>query len=475
MRRLFLTTFSGLGPGLLLVQPALAAEAAHGPVTTSTVQIVPFIGLLLSLALLQAAAPDLWHRHERKIVAAWSLMTLLLLALTNSWTRVGETLITTALDEYLPFIALVATLYIVAGGIRLTGYLHGSPLTNLGLIALGSVLASFIGTTGAAMVMIQPLVRANADRVHTAHVFVFFIFAVANIGGALTPLGDPPLLIGFLNGVSFFWTTTHLLAPTTFVLLVLALIFVTLDRYFYHVDRAYKKTLLPAAEREGLAIAGWLNVCLMVVVVAAVPLIGLWSSPIRIAIGPAAIALPDLVRTLLLIAVATISLLTTPGADRRENAFAWRPIIEVATVFAGIFITLTPVIAILRDGAHGFFAPLVHLMTRDDGTLSPPMYFWIAGGLSGLLDNAPTYLAFFNLAGGDAKHLMSADAEVLTALSCGCVFMGALTYVGNAPNMMVKSIVIARGMPMPGFLGYLGWSIAILIPVFGATTLLFFR
>lgn len=475
MMQLFRTGIAGLTLATLTVASASASEAGHVAVHTHPFQVVPFIGLIVSLALLQAIAPDLWHKHEKKFVAGWSLLTLLTLAVTNDWTTVGETIITTALDEYIPFIVLIATLTIVAGGIRIAGYLHGNPLTNLALIGAGSLLASLIGTTGAAMVMIRPLVRANEDRRHNAHVFVFFIFAVANIGGALTPLGDPPLLIGFLNGVGFFWTTQHLILPTLFILLVLAAVFLVVDRHFYHVDEAYKETRLPRSEREGIRIEGLGNVAIMCVVVALVPLIGLWESPVKIAVGPAHVALPDLVRSVLLVVLAGVSLIVTSASDRRENGFSWRPIEEVATVFAGIFITLTPVLAMLREGKDGLFAPLVHLMTRADGSFSPPMFFWIAGMLSGILDNAPTYLAFFNLAGGDAQHLMTTGAEVLTALSCGCVFMGALTYVGNAPNMMVKSIADNNRIAMPGFLGYMGWSFGILMPIFLATTLIFFR
>lgn len=475
MRQLFRTGIAGLTVGLLPTAPARASEAGHVDIHTHPAQIMPFVGLILSLALLQAVAPKFWHRHEKTFVAGWSLLTLITLAVTNDWTTVGATIIATALDEYIPFIVLIATLTIIAGGIRISGYLHGNPLTNIALIGAGSLLASLIGTTGAAMVMIRPLVRANEDRRHNAHVFVFFIFATANIGGALTPLGDPPLLIGFLNGVGFFWTTRHLMLPTLFILLMLAVVFLVIDRHFYHIDETYRETRLPRSERAGIRVEGRRNVVLMCVVVALVPLIGLWESPVKIPVGPAHVALPDLVRSVLLLVLAGVSLAATSTSDRRENGFSWRPIEEVATVFAGIFLTLTPVLAMLREGERGLFAPLVHLMTRSDGSLSPPMFFWIAGMLSGILDNAPTYLAFFNLAGGDAQHLMTAGAEVLTALSCGCVFMGALTYVGNAPNMMVKSIADNNGIAMPGFLGYAGWSFGILMPIFLLTTLIFFR
>jgi Na+/H+ antiporter NhaD/arsenite permease-like protein len=213
----------------------------------------------------------------------------------------------------------------------------------------------------------------------------------------------------------------------------------------------------------------------MLVIVAAVPALGSWKPATAFVIEGTAVTPADLTRTILLVAVSSLSLLVTRRETRAGNDFHWRPIIEVATVFAGIFITLTPVVEILREGRGGAFAPLVTLVTRPDGSANPAMYFWAAGILSGLLDNAPTYLAFFNLAGGDAGHLMRESPQVLTALSAGCVFMGAMTYVGNAPNMMVRSMAIGRGIAMPGFLAFLAWSGGILLPVFALTTLVFFR
>jgi Na+/H+ antiporter NhaD/arsenite permease-like protein len=454
---------------------ATAAEAGVHVSKTSASLALPFVGLILSLALLQAIAPALWHRHERKIVAGWALMTLVMLGIGSGWAKVGQTIIMTTLVDYLPFIILLAALYIIAGGIRIAGHLHGSPLTNLTLMIVGGLLASLVGTTGAAMVMIRPLIRANEERLHNAHVVVFFIFVVANIGGALTPLGDPPLLIGYLHGVDFFWTTRHLSAPTAFVLALLAVVFIAMDRHFYHLDEGYKAKRLPPPDAEGLSIEGWPNILLMLVIVAAVPALGAWKPAAMLVIDGAPVGLSDITRAGVLIAVSALSLVVTPTGTRAGNGFQWRPIIEVATVFAGIFITLAPVVDILHEGRDGAFAPLVALVSRADGSASPAMYFWLSGLLSGMLDNAPTYLAFFNLAGGNARHLMDAGAEVLTALSCGCVFMGGLSYVGNAPNMMVRAIALEGGIKMPGFLAYMAWSGCILLPVFAITTLVFFR
>ena len=435
---------------------------------------VPFIGLIVSLAVLQAAAPALWHRHERKIVAAWSLMTLAMIAVRSGWTKVGDTLITTALSDYLPFFILLAALYSVAGGIRITGHLHGSPMTNLLLILVGGLLASLVGTTGASMIMVRPLIRANRERVHNAHVVLFFIFIAANIGGALTPLGDPPLLIGYLHGVAFFWTTSHLFGPTLFVVACLGAIFLAIDWYVYRADKAHALKGFSRTGERGISVEGWLNVALMLVIIAAVPSLGAWQQMNATEVSGPQVGIAYLTRMGLLLVIAGVSIAVTPRAVRAGNGFTWRPIIEVGVLFAGVFITLAPLVEILHDGRNGAFAPLVTLVSRPDVSASPAADFWLSGLLSASLDNAPTYLAFFDLAGGDAKHLMAGDGQVLIALSCGCVFMGALTYIGNAPNMMVRSIAVESGIRMPGFLTYLLWSCAILLPIFALVTLVFF-
>lgn len=436
--------------------------------------IVPFLGLIVSLAILQAAAPVLWHRHERKIVAAWSLTTLAMIAGQSGWPKVGDTLITTALTDYLPFFTLLAALYIVAGGIRVTGDLQGNPITNLLLILVGGLLASLVGTTGSSMIMIRPLIRANRERVHNAHVVLFFIFIAANIGGALTPLGDPPLLIGYLHGVAFFWTTRNLIGPTLFVVACVGVIFLAIDWYFYRSDKAHAAKRLTKHRDESVSVQGWLNVGLMLVIIAAVPSLGAWQQANAIEVGGPQVGIAYLTRMGLLLVIAGVSVAATPGAIRAGNGFTWRPITEVGVLFAGVFITLAPLVEILHDGRDGAFAPLAALVSHADGSANPTAYFWLSGLISASLDNAPTYLAFFDLAGGDAKHLMASDGQVLIALSCGCVFMGALTYIGNAPNMMVRSIAVESGIRMPGFLTYSLWSCTILLPIFALVTLVFF-
>jgi Na+/H+ antiporter NhaD/arsenite permease-like protein len=374
------------------------------------------------------------------------------------------------LEEYVPFIILLTALFTVAGGICLHGDLHGSPRLNTGLLALGTVLASIMGTTGAAMLLIRPLLRANEHCKHVVHRVVFFIFLVANAGGALSPLGDPPLFLGFLNGVSFFWTTVHLAAPTLFICVILLALFYALDRYYFTKEKVVHRSEV----KTPLSVDGKINFVLLAAVVALVLMSGLWKPGIEFDVFGTHVALQNAVRDVLLVAVSLLSLALTPKSARAGNAFNWAPIEEVAKLFAAIFITIAPVIMILRAGADGAFAGIVHMVTDASGKPIDIAYFWATGLLSSFLDNAPTYLVFFNLAGGDAPTLMTTGASTLAAISAGAVFMGANSYIGNAPNFMVKAIAESRGIVMPGFFAYLGWSAVILLPLFLLTGWLFF-
>ncbi|WP_179402557.1 sodium:proton antiporter [Burkholderia guangdongensis] len=457
--------------------PAFASAATPDGAALSALWGVPFAGILLSIALFPLVAPLLWHRHFGKIAAAWALAFLVPFAAAFGAAAALGTLVHALVDEYVPFIVLLTVLYTVAGGICVNGDLHGTPRLNTGILALGTLLASVMGTTGAAMLLIRPLLRANGDRKHVVHVVVFFIFLVANAGGSLSPLGDPPLFLGFLNGVSFFWTTTHLALPMLFICALLLAVFFVLDTYFYRKggERSARVDptpgdLTPAA----LSIDGKINFVLLAAVVGLVLMSGIWKPGIEFDVFGTPVALQNAVRDVSLAVVALASLAFTPRSAREGNAFNWAPIDEVAKLFAGIFVTIAPVIVILRAGADGAFAPIVHLVTGPDGRPVDAMYFWATGLLSSFLDNAPTYLVFFNLAGGDAPTLMTAGATTLAAISAGAVFMGANSYIGNAPNFMVKAIAEARGVRMPSFFGYLGWSFAVLVPVFLLTTWLFF-
>ena len=431
---------------------------------------VPFAGMLLSIALLPLLVPHFWHQHFGKVAAGWSLALLLPFAAVFGAGAAGQALVHTLLAEYIPFIVLLTALFTVSGGIYVRGNLHGSPALNTGLLALGAVLASLMGTTGASMLLIRPLIRANDNRKHTVHVFVFFIFIVSNAGGSLTPLGDPPLFLGFLKGVSFFWTAQHLWPQTLFLVGALLALFYGLDRYWYRREGVMRPDPTPDTPRFGLD--GAVNFWPLAAVVALVLMSGTWQPGVVFHVSGTALELQHLLRDLLLVAVTAASLWLTPRSVRQANQFSWGPMQEVAKLFIGIFVTMLPVLAMLKVGADGPFAAVARAVTEPDGQPLPWAYFWFSGVLSSFLDNAPTYLVFFNLAGGDAATLMGPLAATLAAISAGSVFMGANSYIGNAPNFMVKAIVEDRGLRMPSFFGYMAWSCAILLPLFALLTLL---
>lgn len=454
--------------------PDMALAAQLDGRQLSAIWGVPFAGILLSIALLPLLAPQFWHHHFGKVAAAWSLAFLVPAAVMFGLPAAGISLVHALLAEYVPFVILLTALFAVSGGIFIRGNLHGSPGLNTAILAIGAVLASLMGTTGASMLLIRPLIRANDNRRHKAHVVVFFIFIVSNAGGSLTPLGDPPLFLGFLKGVDFFWTVTQIFPETLFLVGTLLAIFFTLDWWFYrHKEEACAPDPTPDSRRIGFD--GARNFWLLGAIVGLVLLSGIWKSTIAFDIAGTEVGLPGLVRDLGLVVVAWLSLRITPAAVHRDNQFSWGPMAEVAKLFAGIFLTIIPVIAMLRAGVDGPFGAIVSAVTRPDGTPDPAMYFWATGALSSFLDNAPTYLVFFNTAGGDAKVLMTQFAPTLAAISAGAVFMGANTYIGNAPNLMVKAIAEERGVKMPSFFGYMAWSGAILVPLFIAITFIWFR
>jgi Na+/H+ antiporter NhaD/arsenite permease-like protein len=321
------------------------------------------------------------------------------------------------------------------------------------------------------MLLIRPLLRANAWRRAKVHIVVFFIFLVANIGGSLTPLGDPPLFLGFLKGVDFFWPTRAMFLPMLVLSLILLLIFYGLDRSMMAREGAPPPP--PAADEPGFRIEGTVNLLLLVGVVLAVLMSGVWDPGLSFTLYHVEIELQNLLRDLLLLLIAGASWWLTPRVTRTANEFSWFPIVEVAKLFAGIFVTIIPAIAILRAGSAGALAPVVDAVNRN-GEPVDAMYFWATGILSSFLDNAPTYLVFFNTAGGDAEVLTGPLSSTLLAISAGAVFMGANTYIGNAPNFMVRAIAEERGVRMPSFFGYMGWSCLILLPLFGLITWLFF-
>lgn len=430
----------------------------------------PFAGLLLSIAVLPLAAPHFWHHRQGGVALAWALAFVVPFGALYGWPATQHELLHSLLLDYLPFVIMLFSLYTISGGVFVKGHLAGTPINNTGLLALGTALASFTGTTGASVLLIRPLIRANAGRRYNVHTVVFFIFLVSNIGGSLTPLGDPPLYLGFLKGVDFFWTTTHLLAKTAVAVAMLLVLFFILDSILY-----LRESKSPTHDGGTVTLSGKRNLVLLAAVIGVVLATATWKTDEAINAGGIMIDLPTIVRTIALLALALMSLAITPEEARKGNEFTWGPMNEVAKLFLGIFITIIPVLAMLKAGSDGVFAPILAEITNVDGSPNNAAYFWITGGLSSFLDNAPTYLVFFNAAGGDPATLMTSMAGTLAAISAGAVFMGANTYIGNAPNFMVKAIAEDMGVKMPTFFGYMVWSMVILLPVFGVITLLFFN
>ena len=432
--------------------------------------VVPFACMLLSIAVMPLALPHFWHHHYGTVSAFWGLAFLVPFALAHGFDLALYTVAHTMLLEYISFIILLFSLFTIAGGVCLRGSLVGRPMVNTIILLLGTLLASWMGTTGAAMLFIRPLMRAIAHRKYKVHTIVFFIFLVANIGGSLTPLGDPPLFLGFLKGVSFFWTTVHLFLPFAVNSAVLLALYFIIDTVLFNKEG---KPESPDAGQDGkLRLEGSHNLLLLVGVVGGVLMSGMWKPEGGITIYHVHMELQNIARDILLLVLAAISLKTTSLDIRRRNEFNWEPILEVAKLFGGIFISMIPAIAILRAGMDGALSGLIALVSTD-GVPNNAMYFWLTGALSSFLDNAPTYLVFFNTAGGDAAALMN-QVPTLMAISAGAVFMGANTYIGNAPNFMVRSIAESGGIKMPSFFGYMAWSVGILIPCFVLTTLIFF-
>ena len=458
-----------LAAALLIVPDGARAGAALDGTALRWPWALPFIGILLTIATGPLVFPKLWHRHYGKLAFAWSTLTVAPLAALYGRPAAVAAFVHAMLAEYLSFIVLLFALYVVAGGILVTGNLRGTPLVNTVILAFGTLIASVVGTTGAAMILIRPLLRANAARLHNVHVVVFFIFLVANIGGALSPLGDPPLFVGFLHGVEFFWTTQHLWRPTALVAGLVLLIFIVLDVWYYRKDRLVT-TVGEARAPVDLGLSGVVNLLLIAGIIIAILGSAIWKPGISFDVYGTTLELQNLLRDATLLLIALLSLVLTPNEHREANGFTWEPIAEVAILFAGIFACIIPVLAMLDAGKDGAFAWLLAAVTARDGSPHDIAYFWLTGVLSAFLDNAPTYLVFFELAGGDARELMGPLATTLAAISMGAVYMGALTYIGNAPNFMVYAIAVERGVKMPSFFGYMAWSTLVLLPVLAVLT-----
>ncbi|MEA2624778.1 MAG: hypothetical protein QOD06_823 [Candidatus Binatota bacterium] len=418
--------------------------------------VAPFVLMLLGIAVLPLAWPHLWESNRNKgiFAAALGVPVVLYVGMYEPAAVFG------AAVEYLSFIALLGSLFIISGGIVLRGDIRAIPTVNTGFLAAGALLANFIGTTGASVLLIRPMLRTNwPERKHVQHIPVFFIFVVSNCAGLLTPLGDPPLFLGYLRGVPFFWTL-RLVPHWAFVVGVLLAVFYFVDRRALAREDATRVVVKDIREYRPLSLAGAHNFLYLLGVVAAV----LFSPMLPEG------ALREIARLAVMVAMAALSLSTTPAELRRENGFSFGPIHEVAVLFAGIFATMIPALEILRARGGQF------------GVEEPWQFYWLSGALSSFLDNAPTYLTFVSLAQGLHEAGRAAvdmaggpvPEALLAAISCGSVMMGANSYIGNGPNFMVKAIAEEQGVKMPSFVGYMGWSSAILLPIFAVVTLIFF-
>jgi Na+/H+ antiporter NhaD/arsenite permease-like protein len=432
---------------------------------------LPFAGLLLTIASAPLAVPGIWGRHYGKLVAFWALAFVAPDALHEGVLAAAGRLLDMGLNTYLPFVLLLGALFVITGGLRIRGAPHGTPGVNTALLAISTAVSSCIGTPGASMLMLRPLVRANRHRARTGHIYVFFIFLVCNIGGALTPLGNPPLFLGYLRGVPFFWPVMHLFLPTVTLACAVLAVFYAVDRYIYR-DSRKDGEILP--EIEKLSIDGGVNLLLLLGAAITMMLRTFWTLPGALDLFGVAWSFDDIMADALFILLGALSLKLTHKATRQENAFVWTPIVEISILFAAIFVALIPVDAIMAAGQAGPGSALFNAMF-DAGRPVVPLFYLLPGLLSSVLDNAPAYLVFFGLAGDDAKLLTGPLALTLAAISAGASYFGAMTYIGNAPNLMVKSIVESYGVKMPNFFAYIAWSGLCLLPLLLAAMAVFFR
>ena len=456
---------------MLLMCPTGVWAAGSGETTTQ----VP-VWLCIPFAVMPLIKAEWWEAHQPHVVLMWILLMVIPFAVVYGTGKATETVLECIVNDYLTFIVLLFGLFCVSGNITMEGDFAGSPRVNVCLLAFGTLLSSCIGTTGASMLMIRPMIRANKWRRRKVQVMVFFIFLVSNIGGCLTPVGDPPLLMGFMNGVDFFWSLNLLPVMILNVVLLLAL--------FYVIDsRAYKKDLAEGAkqpevsgEHKKLRLNGAHNIIFLLMIIVAVILSGVLPKTVPFFkgsihfYGEVELGFASILEMVMILAAAFLSYKTTKKEVREANHFTWDAIQEVATLFIGIFVTMIPALLILK--ARG----------ASLGVNEPWQYFWMTGLLSSFLDNTPTYLVFFTTAASSglagASMISTAIGQIpkifLMAISCGAVFMGANTYIGNAPNFMVRSIAEENDIKMPSFFGYMGWSIGCLIPVFIIDMLVFF-
>ena len=417
--------------------------------------IFPFFGLILSFALLPIVASQFWHRRMIAVAGFWVAASVVLHQLSPAHPSYWHDLFEIMLHDFLPFIALVGSLFVISAGIRLEGTTGGTPLRNTVTLAVGGVVASVIGTTAAALIFTRTLIDSNNRRAFTSHIFIFAIVIIGNIGGSLTPLGDPPLLIGFLQGIPFGWYGQNLWPTFLFMMVALLLIFFVIDYYYFkkHRSQLSKKAFSLAS----LRIKGYFNLLLLLVLpIASLLIAHLSQGEIFVAWG-LEIPLQPLLTVVTAVVLSALSLVTTPRLIYRANRFTAAPLVEVVVLFFGIFATITPVIEQVKS---------LDLTGLISGVDPASFYFWGAGLFSSVLDNSPTFLIFLNLYPGSISELMANSPEILIALCCGTVFMGALTYIGNAPNLLIRNLVEAEKIAMPNFFQYLFWVAILLLPLF---------
>ena len=417
--------------------------------------MVPFIGLLLSFALLPIVASHFWHHHMVKIAGFWIVLSILLHQFTPQEASYWHDLSEIMIHDYLPFIALIGSLFVISAGIRLEGTTGGTPIRNTVTLAVGGVFASVVGTTAAALIFTRALIDSNNRRAFTSHIFIFAIVIVGNIGGSLTPLGDPPLLIGFLQGIPFGWYGQNLWPAFLFMMGSLLTIFFVIDYYYFkkHRSQLSKKAFSLAS----LRIKGYFNLLLLLVLPIASLLIAHFSQGEIFVAWGFAIPIQPLATVATAVALSCLSLVATPKAIYRENRFSVTPLTEVVVLFLGIFATISPVIAAVKS---------LNLTAVTSAIDPASFYFWGAGLFSTVLDNSPTFLIFLNLYPGSISELMANSPEILIALCCGTVFMGALTYIGNAPNLLIRNLVEAEKIAMPNFFQFFFWVVILLLPLF---------
>ena len=440
---------------------------------------IPFVGILLCIAVMPLVKPHWWESHQPHAVAFWSLLFVIPFALLHGAGEAAEIVLECLVNDYLTFIVLLFGLFCVSGNITMEGDLAGSPRVNIILLTIGTLLSSIIGTTGSSMLMVRPVIKMNSWRRNRTHIMVFFIFLVSNIGGCLTPIGDPPLLMGFSRGVPFFWSLK--LFPLLLVnMVVLLTVFYWIDRRAYCKEIAKGRMPDINKPKTKISIQGIHNLLYVAMIVAAVILSGILpdmpafqneaGEVLGIHIyGHVTLTYPAIIEIIIILLAAFLSFKTTDPEIRVKNHFTWGAIKEVAVLFLGIFITMQPALMILKS------------MGGSLGITEPMQMFWVTGALSSFLDNTPTYLVFLTTAGamnfteGIMTTLGMVPVQMLLAISCGAVFMGANTYIGNAPNFMVKAISDENGIRMPSFFGYILWSLCVLIPVFILDAIIFFR